>query len=119
MISLRKRDKNWSASAQKLFYSRLLNLLFGVVLLGFGSHTLAQEAEEERGVASDTAVATGTAGTALSYPGSRDEQELKVQKEIRPAPPGVDRRTLDQRVLKSYIKKTESESEKNKGKSTN
>lgn len=56
--------------------------------------------------------------TELVYPGVQDEEDLTVQKELRTAVPGLDRRTLDQKVLKSFIKKSESPSTKDKGKTT-
>lgn len=43
------------------------------------------------------------------YAGGRDEEDLKVQDEIRTPTLTADRRSLEQRVLKSYLKKSDAE----------
>lgn len=48
---------------------------------------------------------------ARAYPGGQDEEDLKVQEDLRVPTLTVDRRTIEQKVLKGYIKKTETEEE--------
>ncbi len=53
--------------------------------------------------------------SSRTYPGGIDEEDLKVQEDMRNPVATVDRRTIEQRVLKSYTKKVEEEtSSKNK-----
>lgn len=44
------------------------------------------------------------------YPGGRDEEDLKVQEELRTPTATLDRRTIEQKVLKNYLKKPEEKS---------
>lgn len=41
------------------------------------------------------------------YPGGVDDEDLKVQENLNPPKATADRRSIEQRVLKSYLKKTE------------
>ena len=49
-----------------------------------------------------------------SYPGGVDEEDLKVQVDMPTPIAGVDRRAIEERVLKSYTKKAEEKTEVNK-----
>ncbi|OFZ17749.1 MAG: hypothetical protein A2Z20_02630 [Bdellovibrionales bacterium RBG_16_40_8] len=44
------------------------------------------------------------------YPGGHDEEDLKVQETLRSPVITVDRRMLEQKVLKNYFKKAEEDS---------
>lgn len=47
-----------------------------------------------------------TAASARQYPGGADEQDLKVQPQLTPPTAKIDRRTMDQRVLQNFLRKT-------------
>lgn len=44
-----------------------------------------------------------------AYPGGRDEDDLKVQDELKSILQKVDRRSIELRVLKTHFKKTDAE----------
>lgn len=44
-----------------------------------------------------------------AYPGGADEDEIKVQTELKPPTLTVDRRSIEHRVLKTYFKKSDEE----------
>lgn len=44
-----------------------------------------------------------------AYPGGRDEDDLKVQEELKPTSQTVDRRSIELRILKTHFKKTDAE----------
>lgn len=44
--------------------------------------------------------------SARQYPGGADEQDLKVQPELKPPTAKTDRRTMDQKVLQNFLRKT-------------
>jgi hypothetical protein len=50
--------------------------------------------------------ADGPPATARQYPGGADEQDLKVQPKLVPPAAKLDRRTLDQKVLQSFLRKS-------------
>ena len=69
------------------------------LVLSLALPTLAQDEAQE----TTKDVSTGFK-TNRNYPGGRDEEDLRVQKEIAVDPPKVERRSIEESALKTYFK---------------
>src|SRR5687768_7820823 len=55
---------------------------------------------------------TGKKRVTRNYPGGQDEEDLKVLPELNRPDVVIDRKTIEQNVLKNFLKKSEDESSK-------
>lgn len=80
----------------------LLLVAFTVLLSGVAfwlGQTMALAADEPK---------SQQKGQTRQYPGGADEEDLKVQPRITLAPAVVDRRSIEQKVLKNFMKTPDS-----------
>lgn len=87
----------------KPFFSNMLVGLFVIVQI-FAVGAAQASSQQDKTILSERIV-----GFKKAYPGGRDEEDLIVQDELKPATQTVDRRSIELHVLKTYFKKTDAE----------